>query len=390
MKLIKSWTRDGIIIFEIVFFLCISLNQATASNRRICPQIYALFFESYQPKRFGSFMIPTGIEIEGSVPREVGLNGLAQAIKKTLRTNYNQPKIRHLSGINHYIISYRKYRNHHPDLMTFRIDSDHSIKTSQIPFEIASPILRDEDDLNNFKNVVTTVRKLGAKSETQSAGIHVHVDFEDASAGELASLAAIFSEIEKDLIKRFSTSKPRKKYTLLTSKELIRSLNTVLFDRYFNHDDFIQKLLSSQTRYHALNLRSYDQIGTVEFRLFNSTLDLEVLDLMRDFSLKLVKGIRTQNPDLVNYLIESKEPIQLDRVAKILEMKLAHPNAQQVLNRIYQEAQKDYGQKWYQKTESARAISQVALLLGTAAVINQVLEQSNIALPMLFNESSVH
>ncbi len=68
---------------------------------------------------------------------------------------------------------------------------------------------------------------------------------------------------------------------------------------------FLEAYSSSSTRtarHHALNLHALKRHGTVEFRMFNSTLDVAGLELMIGFSHRLVHAVRNSDPKLMAYL----------------------------------------------------------------------------------------
>lgn len=346
---------------------------------QFCPQKYKELFHFFAPQDPKTLPIKVGIEIEFSQPLKVGLDQTAELIRTNIAIRYPQVSVKYDSLVDTYEITYQKTNL---EIKKWTVKTDRSIKTSQIPVEITSPILVDDDDFLQFRKIVSAVKNSKAKIEPQSGGIHVHVDFAHTDSAELATLAAVFSEIEYELKKIFSTHSSRMEYIEPTSQMLLKLIAENSFDQRDSRTPFIKDLLNAQGRRHALNLRSYSRFRTVEFRLFNSTFNLEALELMSDFSAKLVQGVRTQNQDLIEYLTQKNEKIELERIAAILKMKIAEPHAKNVLEKIFRESKSfGFGQKLGTQGILAERLVQI---LGVAAVIDLVIQKG---LPSIVSES---
>lgn len=346
---------------------------AAASDRLFCTKKYAQFFDLYPKKILYKFPLKVGIEIEGSIPKQIDLKGIVENLHQTLRKTYPRVIIRKISNLEEYFLV---YRNHSDQEKIYQIHTDHSIITSQTPFEIASPILTEPEDFIIFHEVIENLKKIGARSEPASAGVHIHIDFSNPHFGEVSSLAAIFAEIEEDLMMRFSTLETRKIYTRPTAEMILQFLDQANLSEFPDeYESIFWKIVEQQSRYHALNFKSYSRHGTVEFRLFNSTLNIQALQIIEDFAIKLVSALRNKNPALVEYLVQNEGLIQLEEIAKILDMKLAQPEAKTVLDQVLREAQSVKTQLKIKNLKIFESFSQVALLIAAAAMIHEVIEK---------------
>jgi|GEM_PF-1897171 len=351
------------------------------NTRLICSQKYQELFDSYVEKSRDHLPLKVGIEIEGSIPKNIDRVGVANAIYRTLHQKYPYVKMDYFSNSNEFTI---KYKNRIYEQREWIVKNEFSIDTHHVPLEVNSAVLKDRDDFNDFKAILREMRKLGVNPEPKSAGVHIHVDFGEAYLGEAATLQALFSEIEEELKKTFSSTGSRSRFMKPTDREIIDYLKEsripIKENDYRNITDFILR----QNRYHGLNLHSYFKFSTVEFRVFNSTFDLASLTLMADFSMKLVQGVRTKDPALMEYLTRSNDPIQLDRLASILGMKLAQPGAKKILNQILMEAEKQTQktQKTQENPKNYVLYSHLVTVLGIGAMINQWLGSAD----ALFNE----
>ena len=142
--------------------------------------------------------------------------------------------------------------------------------------EFVSPICQYED----IETVQELVRKLrtGGARVNDSCGIHVHVDASAHTPQTLRNIVNIMAAKEDLLYKALQVKVNRENYCRKADTRFLEELNhkrpktmdeveelwyNGLGGRYSHYDD---------SRYHALNLHSVFSKGTIEFRLFNSTL----------------------------------------------------------------------------------------------------------------------
>lgn len=146
----------------------------------------------------------------------------------------------------------------------------------QYAVEVVSPICRYED-LETIQQVVRTLRRGGAKVN-ESCGIHIHVDASAHDSKTLRNIVNIMASKEDLLYKALKVRVDRQYYCQKADLRFLEDVNgkrpksmqeleTLWYNgvsRRSNHYD--------STRYHALNLHSVFSKGTIEFRMFNSTL----------------------------------------------------------------------------------------------------------------------
>lgn len=158
--------------------------------------------------------------------------------------------------------------------------SDASMDEYKVEF-VTPPLGYDDIDL--LQNIIRKLRESGAKSHS-SCGIHIHVDGANHNANSLRRLVN-FMTSRQDLIyealeigSRESDWCQKLNSNLLKamkeSQELTKEKAEEIW--YSNANDGYCGGVSHEhynsTRYHGVNLHSYFSKGTVEFRLFNSTL----------------------------------------------------------------------------------------------------------------------
>jgi hypothetical protein len=160
---------------------------------------------------------------------------------------------------------------------TWQVVADSSLSASKnYQAEIVSPILHYED-IAELQEVVRAVRHAGAGCDS-STGIHIHCDGSRFDARAITNLVKIIYKQEA-LIERALGICPNRISTFCKSIDpsflerlerdrprTMEELNSAWYGMYCPHPQRYDR-----TRYHGLNLNSIWTIGTIEFRLFNST-----------------------------------------------------------------------------------------------------------------------
>lgn len=149
--------------------------------------------------------------------------------------------------------------------------------------EFVTPPLRYED-IETVQEIVRGFRKAGAVAN-HSCGIHIHVDGANHNAQSLRRMVKFFSARQELVYEALQVSAARyNQWCKPVSKSLIDEMAKIknisrcemegiwysrANDGYTGRIDHTHY---NHTRYHGLNLHSFFSKGTVEFRLFNSTL----------------------------------------------------------------------------------------------------------------------
>ena len=153
-----------------------------------------------------------------------------------------------------------------------RVSADASYKT-----EMVSPICTYED-IPIIQELVRQLRHKGAFSNS-STGIHIHVDASPFDARTLRNLANIFYSKEDLLFDALKVDPSRWGYCKPMDERFIRELNRkrpqtmAAFQKIWYGGGDGSNTHYHASRYTALNLHSVFSHGTVEFRLFNSTVE---------------------------------------------------------------------------------------------------------------------
>lgn len=188
-------------------------------------------------------------------------------------------------------------------------NDDNNASIDEYRVEFVTPPLKYED-IELLQNIIRKLRENGAKSH-RSCGIHIHVDGANHNAKSLRKLVN-FMTSRQDLIyealeigdresnwcQKLNSNllKAMKKNRELTKEKAEEIWYSSANDGYcggVSHEHY------NSTRYHGVNLHSYFSKGTVEFRLFNSTLHAGKLKAYIQFCLAVSAWAITSQEKIV-------------------------------------------------------------------------------------------
>lgn len=209
---------------------------------------------------------------------EIEMTGIARAAAARVIAGYFYTQATHIGG------GYDAYSVRDGENRQWKVVRDSSIRTEttsgrvnqNYAVELVSPICRYED-IETIQEIVRELRKAGSLVN-DSCGIHVHVDAANHTAATLRNLVNIMASKEDLLYKTLDVQVSREKYCQKADVSFLDKLNSCRpksmeeleqlwyagkGSRYERYDE---------SRYKALNLHSVFSKGSIEFRLFNSTL----------------------------------------------------------------------------------------------------------------------
>lgn len=145
--------------------------------------------------------------------------------------------------------------------------------------ELVSPILTYEADVENLQEVVRSLRKAGAFTNS-SCGIHIHLDGQDHTPRSIRNFVNIIYARNDLFYKALGIEAQRARYCKKMDEHLVASMNRAKPTSFKAIEDlwYAGYHGSRETHYHSsryafLNLHAFFHgHGTIELRAFNSTL----------------------------------------------------------------------------------------------------------------------
>lgn len=184
----------------------------------------------------------------------------------------------------------------------WKFSSDASVHDGNGGCEFVTPIC-SYDDIETIQSIVRLLRENGGRIDGQ-CGIHIHVGLERTRAKKVINLQNLFYKFEDIIYHSCKVKSRRRGYCTKTTEEYIQRLNEEKPTSKAKFADIWYRTQNGQmgrnahynsTRYHAMNLHSWFTKGTVEFRLFNSTLHAGRVKAYIQFVLALVATAKRQN-----------------------------------------------------------------------------------------------
>ena len=224
---------------------------------------------------------------------------------------------------------YRAYEVKDNDGRTWKIARDSSIKAQEkidgakvesyedYKVELISPILK-YNDIEPLQDIIRKVRKAGA-FVNESCGMHIHIGAKDFTPQTIRNLVNNIASKEDLLIRALNVHGNRLgQYCRKTNQRFLNELNekkpetmTQLKAIWYNKNENLVEELSfghyDLSHYTICNLHALFTKGTIEFRIFNSTLHAGEIKAAIQFCLALTHQALTTKKAIYRPTVSNNE-----------------------------------------------------------------------------------
>ncbi len=187
--------------------------------------------------------------------------------------------------------------------------------------EIASPILKDDSEIANFRDVIPELTaRAGLFAAPLTAGIHVHVNAGNNGEVDGILINLILAIVEDEL-----------RFVFRPSLQRMNEAPSRYIDRVFHWHQSITGQISTTESDGNLLFQSPDKLvwvnllcthGTIEFRLFNSSLDPQMLGWIIRFVKGLTQLVQTRDPDFFEKLNARSGQFSFDELLSAIDESL--------------------------------------------------------------------
>lgn len=182
----------------------------------------------------------------------------------------------------------------------WRVMSDGSLSDGNKGCELVTPILTYSYDYDDLLNLIDFIRDNSPLVETdEECGIHIHIGAEGFTTKDIVNIQKLWYCYEDLIFKALKVEENRYKYCKKSDELFIQKLKEVKNTWYLSRNRLKELWYEecsdspdykyNQTRYQALNFHSLFTKGTIEFRLFNGTLDRYLIQSYLQFILAFVR-----------------------------------------------------------------------------------------------------
>lgn len=192
--------------------------------------------------------------------------------------------------------------------------------TDEYKVEFVTPPL-EYKDIELLQEIIRALRKAGGMTNS-SCGIHIHIDGANHNPQSLRRLVNFMTSRQDLIYEALEIGSREMRWCKKLSSELIQTMKknkeiskqeaeeiwySPANDGYYagvSHEHY------NPTRYHGVNLHSYFSKGTVEFRLFNSTLHAGKVKAYIQFCLAISAWAITSNEKIAFRKMDGYTPTQ--------------------------------------------------------------------------------
>lgn len=188
--------------------------------------------------------------------------------------------------------------------------------------ELVTPILTEED-ISTLQEIASKLKAVGAVVN-ETCGLHCHIGATGMTATQIRNLVNNVASHEELLYKALNVYSNRKRYCRPTDKNFLNRLNAQKpqtldeLKKVWYGDDGDHSYHYDSTRYTVLNLHALFTKGTVEFRLYNGTLEPDEIATAIQLSMALVANAKTVKRTLY-------KPVQTDNERFAMRTWLTRP-----------------------------------------------------------------
>ena len=136
----------------------------------------------------------------------------------------------------------------------------------------------NEDSIDQIKEIVGLIKAHRGHIKGSTCGFHVHVDMTKFTNKEICNIIKAYIGQQNKILKQFNTLKCRLDYAQRIPKDVIKHLTENNIQKVKKDDDCYRDIHSYfSERHFSLNVLSLNKHGTLEFRLFNGSIQIRII-----------------------------------------------------------------------------------------------------------------
>jgi hypothetical protein len=188
----------------------------------------------------------------------------------------------------------QKLIDRHKLLTGWELDFDGSLENgAEYRPKRSNHLFWNEESLTQLKEVLALIRVHRGRVSSK-AGLHIHINVKNLSSKQILTIIQEWIHKQRFIVKKFEVHKERlESMCKLLPKEGLKKLTAKQIDNFRNNDDSwnFRYYDYFQEKYYSLNIThlSKGDYGTLEFRLFNASLNYKKLKECIYWTLSFIK-----------------------------------------------------------------------------------------------------
>lgn len=144
----------------------------------------------------------------------------------------------------------------------------------------------NEDCIDQIKEIIGLIKAHRGNSGNGTAGLHCHIDMSQFSNKEICNIIKAFIRQQNKIYKEFKVLNCRLDYAQKIPVNTIKYLTENNIKKMKKDgNNFDEKCEYMQERHYGLNILSLNKYGTLEFRFFNSSIQINKIKQAIKFSI---------------------------------------------------------------------------------------------------------
>ena len=200
----------------------------------------------------------------------------------------------------------------------WRVMSDGSLSDGNKGCELVTPILTYSYDYKDLLDLIDFIKNNSLAITDSECGIHIHIGAEEFTTKQIVNIQKLWYCYEDLIFKALKVEESRYKYCKKSDELFIQKLKDIkdtwslsrekLKDLWYEDCSDSPDYKYNQTRYQSLNLHSLFTKRTIEFRLFNGTLERDLIHSYLQFILAFVRyAISLKRPRFTKIVKENEK-----------------------------------------------------------------------------------
>jgi hypothetical protein len=271
------------------------------------------------------FQTTLGVEFEGLMPDDLSYKDLGEILSKILSQkkpdiSYEVEEVIYMTRaggvLRKALVKYKKDGRDY--IYTIKYDETLSPRFTTKAVEITTPILHSSEDLDDFTAALRKLKEHYIEESPKDGGIHIHYALKKTpSLEQTYKLYKSIDQMYNSLITTFKVGEQRMHFLERSKlKELVEKLRKKTMNDVSTIDINENELRNERTL-----VRFVERYGTVELRVFNSTMSQNRINIYADFSNRFFRAWENKDEELIKYF-ETHESADVLKVSEIIGARL--------------------------------------------------------------------